>query len=138
MAQYGNKVRIVYNPLPLAFHKMAMPSARYFEALAMQKPDQVKAFHDTLFKNQKALKEGGEAYLEQTARQLGVDPGQLAQDLDSERVNSRIQTDTAEANLFGINGTPGFLINGVFLRGAQPYAEFKKIIDRHLAMTDSG
>jgi protein-disulfide isomerase len=37
-----------------------------------------------------------------------------------------------EANKFGFQGTPGYLINGVSIKGAYPVAEFKKIIDRHL------
>jgi protein-disulfide isomerase len=45
---------------------------------------------------------------------------------------SRINADTEEAKKFQISGTPGFIINGVSLRGAYPYEEFKTIIDRHL------
>ena len=32
----------------------------------------------------------------------------------------------------GVQGTPGFFVNGRFLRGAQPYEEFEKIIDDEL------
>jgi predicted DsbA family dithiol-disulfide isomerase len=38
----------------------------------------------------------------------------------------------AEANSFGITGTPGFLINGRVLTGAQPIEEFEAIIDQEL------
>jgi len=34
----------------------------------------------------------------------------------------------------GVAGTPGFFINGVFLSGAQPQAEFEKIIDNELTI----
>ena len=37
-----------------------------------------------------------------------------------------------EAAAFGFTGTPGFLINGVSLKGAYPAAAFKEVIDRHL------
>ena len=33
----------------------------------------------------------------------------------------------------GVNGTPAFFINGVFLNGAMPIEEFKKVIDPELA-----
>ena len=33
----------------------------------------------------------------------------------------------------GISGTPAFLINGYYISGAQPYAKFKKLIDRALS-----
>ncbi len=99
----------------------------------MQKPELSKQYHDIVFKNQKALKAGGVDYLKQAAQQLGVDMDRLAQDLNSAAVAQRIQADMAEAQKYGIQGTPGFLINGVSLRGAQPLPEFKKIIDRHLS-----
>jgi protein-disulfide isomerase len=38
----------------------------------------------------------------------------------------------------GVTGTPGFFINGVPLFGAQPVAEFEKIIDSQLAALESG
>jgi len=34
----------------------------------------------------------------------------------------------------GVAGTPGFFVNGIFLNGAQPQAEFEKIIDNQLAL----
>ena len=37
------------------------------------------------------------------------------------------------ANDAGVNGTPAFFINGRVLGGAQPFEEFKKIIDDELA-----
>ncbi len=57
----------------------------------------------------------------------------LEKDLGSETITKRIETDMAEARKFDFSGTPGFLINGVSLRGAYPFPEFKAIIDRHLA-----
>ena len=34
----------------------------------------------------------------------------------------------------GVAGTPGFFVNGVFLSGALPPADFEKIIDIQLAL----
>jgi len=50
--------------------------------------------------------------------------------LESEKVNKRIQEDMAEAAKFDMQGTPGFLINGVPVRGAYPASEFDKIISQ--------
>ena len=33
----------------------------------------------------------------------------------------------------GVNGTPAFFINGIFLNGNQPLSEFSKIIEDELA-----
>ena len=57
----------------------------------------------------------------------------LKKDLNSKAVKDRIAADTAEAQKFGFTGTPGFIINGVSVRGAYPFDTFKKIIDRELA-----
>jgi protein-disulfide isomerase len=53
-------------------------------------------------------------------------------------VQKRISTDMEEAKKFEFSGTPGFLINGVSLRGAYPFPEFKKIIDKQLASSGGG
>jgi protein-disulfide isomerase len=133
MSHYGDKVRVVYKHMPLSFHKMALPAARYYEAVGLQDPAKARAFHDALFANQQAFAKGGEDYLKQTAAGLGVDMARLAADVTSEQVAARIQADSAEAQSFGIRGTPGFIINGVPLSGAQPFAAFQAIIERHLA-----
>ena len=54
-------------------------------------------------------------------------------DIKADEVEKLINDDKQEANKFGFTGTPGYLINGVSLKGAYPLSEFKKIIDRHLA-----
>ena len=53
-------------------------------------------------------------------------------DLKSEEIAKKIATDMDEARKFNFSGTPGFVINGVSLRGAYPFPEFKSIIDQHL------
>ena len=53
----------------------------------------------------------------------------LAKDIKSKKVKDRIQQDLDEAKKFGFNGTPGFLINGVPVRGAYPPSHFDGIID---------
>ena len=129
---YGDKVRVVYKHLPLDFHPMAMPAAKYFEALALQMPDKVEKFHDEIFENQRDLKEKKEEFLKATAKKLGANMARLSKDLESETVKARIAADMEEAKSFGFSGTPGFLINGVSLKGAYPPPFFQKIIDRHL------
>ncbi|MBI2027549.1 MAG: thioredoxin domain-containing protein [Deltaproteobacteria bacterium] len=131
--KYGNDLRLVYKHLPLDFHPNAMPAARYFEAIALQSPSKAYAFHDLVFKNQDKFSAQGVAYLETAAQQLGLDMSQLKKDLDSRQVKTNIERDIAEAKKFGFTGTPGFLVNGVSVKGAYPAEEFEKIIDRHMA-----
>jgi protein-disulfide isomerase len=129
---YGDKIRIVFKNLPLDFHPQALPAAKYFEAIALQNGDKAYKFHDEVFSNQNRLKSEGEKFLKSVAQKVGADMKKLAKDVDGEEVKSRIQADMEEAKKFGFSGTPGFLINGVSVRGALPFEEFKAIIDRHL------
>ncbi|MBX2988759.1 MAG: thioredoxin domain-containing protein [Bdellovibrionaceae bacterium] len=130
--EYADKVRIVFKHLPLDFHPKALPAAKYFEALARQGHDKAEKFHDAMFENQNRLKSEGEKYMNEVAKKLGADMKKLEKDLKDESIMKRIEADMAEAQKFNISGTPGFIINGVSLRGAYPFPEFKTIIDRHL------
>lgn len=129
---YPGQIKFVFKHLPLDFHPLAMPAAKYFEAIARQ--DQAKAykFHDMVFENQGELNAKKEAFLKETAKKVGVDMKKLQKDLADESLMERINKDIAEAQKFGISGTPGFIINGVSLKGAYPFSEFKTIIDKHL------
>lgn len=129
---YGDKVRVVYKHLPLDGHPMAMPAAKYYEALRLQAPDKVEKFHDEVFTRQQELNAKKEDFLKDAAKKVGANMAQLAKDLESEEVKKAIAADMAEAREFKFEGTPGFLINGVSLRGAYPPQFFQKIIDRHL------
>ena len=133
--KYKDKVRVVYKHLPLDFHPMATPAARYYEAIALQDHKKATQFHDKIFENQSNLTSDGEKFLEKTAREVKANMKKLKRDLESDKVKNRVETDKQEASKFGFNGTPGFLVNGVPLNGAQPMeafeAEFKeqKLLD---------
>ena len=132
MVEYGDSVRLLYKHLPLEMHEEALPAALYFEAIALQSNDAARRFHDALYENQAQLRGQGNAWMESVARSLGVDMERLQEDVQSEVVRSRVEADMEEAAAFGFKGTPGFLINGVSLKGAYPAAAFKEVIDRHL------
>lgn len=136
--EYGDKVRIVFKHLPLDFHPLAMPAAKYFEAIAIQDPKKAEKFHDEVFANQKDLNQGGEGFLKKVVKKVGANVAKVEKDMNSASVQKRIATDMEEAKKFEFSGTPGFLINGVSLRGAYPAPEFKKIIDKQLASAGGG
>ncbi|MFV8248593.1 DsbA family protein [Bdellovibrio bacteriovorus] len=133
MKAYPKDVRVVYKHLPLDFHPMAMPAAQYFEAIALQDAAKAEKFYNLVFENQGELRTKKEGALKDAAKKAGADMKKLEKDLNSEVVKKRIEADMEEARKFNFSGTPGFLINGVSLRGAYPFADFKEIIDRHLA-----
>lgn len=131
--EYGDKVRIVYKELPLDIHPMAMPAAKYFEAVYKQDPKKAEKFHDMVYENQKDLREGREKFLKETAKKVGANVAKVEKDVQSDEISAKIKKDMEEAQKFEFNGTPGYLINGISIRGAYPFPEFKKIIDRLLA-----
>lgn len=133
LKEYNGKVRFVFKHLPLTdIHPRAMPAAKYFEAIARQSSEKAYQWHNMVFENQSQLTAKGEDYMKEAAKKVGADMKKVEKDLKDESLMKRIQDDSAEAQKFGFTGTPGFVINGVSLRGAYPPAEFKKIIDRHL------
>lgn len=128
MKKYAGKIRFVYKHLPLSFHEQAMISAQYFEAIRIQNNDKAFAFHDEIFQNQAKLK-NGVVFLDTIAKKVGADMSKLKKDINSDAVKNRIAADVEEAGKFGMSGTPGFLLNGVPVRGAYPAEYFVNLID---------
>lgn len=126
--KHGDKIRFVFKNLPLNFHPLAMPAAKRFEAIAMQSPDKAFKFHDEIFQNQQRLQ--NEKYLDEVARKVGADMARLQRDMESNTVRERIEADVAEARKLEIRGTPGFVLNGVVVRGALPLAHFEQILEK--------
>ncbi len=125
--KYGDQLRFVYKHLPLDIHPEAMPSARYMEAISLQSQDLAWKFHDAIFENQKQM--GHDFYLD-TAKKLGVNVEKMLKDADSTEILKIIAEDSQEARSFKFTGTPGFLLNGIPVRGAYPPAKFEEIIER--------
>ena len=130
--KYGDKVRVIYKHLPLNFHPLAEPAARFYEAIALQDAGKAEKFHDLVFQNQDRLKTEKDGFLKEMAKKVGADVKKAVDTLNSPKVSEIIKKDMAEAEKFGFTGTPGFLVNGVSIRGAYPIEHFQKIIDRHL------
>jgi len=89
--------------------------------------------HDLLFQNQSTPDGLKRPALEKYAEQLGLDLNKFKAALDTNAHKTQIDADSKVADDAGISGTPAFVINGYFVSGAQPFAKFKKIIDRALA-----
>jgi protein-disulfide isomerase len=125
--RYGNDLRFVFKHLPLPFHSRAMPAAQWLEAVAIESPEAAWRFHDILFANQEKL---DLEFFQKTAAGLGLDVKKIENLAASQIVKDRIAADIDEANRFGFNGTPAFLLNGIPVRGAYPVDRFADIIAR--------
>ena len=125
---YPKDVKVVFKNLPLSFHKNAKPAA--IAALAAGKQGKYWEMHDELFKNQRGLTAD---YFLKSAKTIGLNVDQFKKDIADEALAKQVADDEAGARKLGITGTPGFVVNGVLLEGAQPLPAFKKVIDRWLA-----
>jgi len=131
LARYGNRVKLIYRDFPLEReHPLARPAAE----AARCAHDQGKFwnYHDLLYANAPKLTP---ADLRGYAQNVGLDLGAFEQCLTSRRHSAAIDRDVDEGRHLGVDGTPGFFINGRPLRGAQPLEVFVGIIDEELART---
>jgi len=128
MASYPGKIRFVYRDLPLPGHPESMPAAEAANCAGEQ--GAYWKFHNDLFGGQYSL---GRAAYEQYASDLGLDIAAFTACLDDHHTQAEIKADTADAVRLGLTGTPSFVINGQILVGAQPFEQFKTIIDAELA-----
>jgi len=128
MNTYAGKVRLVYRQFPLNFHPHAAKAAE--ASLCAADQGKFWEYHDVLFKNQKKLEP---TELKAHASEVGLDAQKFGQCLDSGDKKKTVDADQQAGLAAGVGGTPAFFINGIFLNGAQPIDEFKKVIDEELA-----
>ena len=125
---YGDNVRFVWKHLPLPSLHPDAPAA-HVASVAAHKQGKFWEFHDKLFANQRNLKY--DAFLAY-AKELGMDVKRFEADFRDISNKQKVDQDTAEARGMGLTGTPAFFVNGRYLRGAQPFSGFQKIINEEL------
>jgi protein-disulfide isomerase len=89
--------------------------------------------HDKMFENQQAL---DPAQIEGYAKEVGLDIARFKKDMDDPKVKQEVLEDQKLANSLGASGTPTFFINGRQLVGAQPFEQFKTVIDEEIQKAD--
>lgn len=96
--------------------------------------DKFWEYHDILYRNQRGIGSGAfsDANLQGFAEQAGLQSGAFTSCLNGFKYESVLAGDFRMARDAGINGTPGFLINGQYVAGAQPFDTFESIIDAEL------
>lgn len=131
LANYEGKVRLVYRDYPFQ-----VPGSLTAALAGQCMNDQGKfwEFHDVTFANQQALtREQFIGY----ATQFGINVDTFTKCLDEQQHIEEVRKDVTEAQNLGVNGTPAFFVNGVFISGAQPYDYFAQVIDAELAKLNS-
>lgn len=136
LEQYPNDVKFIFMHYPLGFHPWARPAAIASECAANQSDDYFWLLHDKYFEEQKALTpenvmEKTRAYLEGTDIDMATFLA-CAEDTDSEEykaASAQVSQEMSLGQSMGVSGTPGFLVNGQLLSGAQPVSAFVPIIE---------
>ncbi len=108
-----------------------MPAARAVEAAGRQ--GKFWEMHDKLFENQKSLTDEN---FEAWAKEIGLNVARFRKDLADPALERKIKQQQAQGMKLGARGTPAFFVNGRFVSGAQPFANFKKLIDEEMAKVD--
>lgn len=92
--------------------------------------------HDLIFANQVVLFQNRNVdisgTLVQFAEILDLDPDQFETCLIERKYKELAVQDEIGAAQKGINGTPTFIVNGVMLRGNQPFESFQQVIEEEL------
>ncbi len=128
---YGDQVRVTFLHQPLPFHKDARPAA--IASMAAWRQGKFWEMHDKLFANQRAL---SQPELEKYAQEVGLDMEKYKKDVADPEIAKFVDRNQAIANAVGASGTPAFFINGQSLRGAQPFEQFKQVIDAEIKAAD--
>lgn len=130
------KVKYVFRDLPLeSIHKNAFKAAEAAHCAGEQK--KFWEMHDRLFANQKELEA---THLTAHATALGLDAKKFQGCMDGGKYATEIRKDMAEANKYGITGTPTTVIGLTqpndskikvlrVIRGAQNVAAFREALD---------
>ncbi len=126
-AKYGDKVSISFVNFPLPMHANAKKAAE--ASLCANEQGKFWEYHDKLFANQKQL---DPASLARYAIELGLDGRKFEVCLESGKMGATVEADLEKGRSVGMQGTPGFYVNGIHISGAVPIEAFSEVIDAEL------
>jgi protein-disulfide isomerase len=129
LAKYNGRVKLAYRDFPIPeLHPQAETAAEAARCAGEQ--NKFWEYHDALL-----AMDGNkldEAAFRTTAQNVGLNVKSFSSCLATGKFKAAVEQDIQAGSQAGVVGTPGFFINGEFVSGAQPEAEFAKIIDAEL------
>lgn len=129
-SHYGNDVRVVYRQYIVHPAIATIPAQA---ACAAHMQGTFMAMKDAIWeKGFQANRDLSEANMLRQARALGLKMRRFEADMRGPCV-ARVQQDHQTMGRVGVRGTPAFFINGRYLSGAQPFENFRALIDAELA-----
>jgi len=134
LANYGDKVKFYYKNYPLPFHPWAKKGAVAAACAKEQKPDAFWKLYSSFFENQAQMtKDNVKQKATEYLADQKIDMAKWNDCVDNNKSLPQVKAQMAEGGTVGVRGTPGFIINGRLVSGAQPAQNFKNIIDDELA-----
>ena len=129
LSKYPRQVKLAYRDFPLRqIHPQADAAAEAARCAAEQ--GKFWQFHDRLFESNRSL---DLAAFADHAAAIGLDQAKFVDCLAADKFEAQIEQDLQDGTQAGVNGTPGFFINGVMVTGAQPLAVFERVVEEELA-----
>ncbi|MER7933529.1 MULTISPECIES: DsbA family protein [unclassified Streptomyces] len=137
-ARYGDRLELRLRHFPLEKHKHAFAAAQAAEEA--QEQGKGWEYVEAVLGRVGELDRGGEPFLVEVARELGLD----AEEFDTALVDGRhiliVDADQAEGQAIGVTGTPTYVIGGERLDGGKSQEGLRErvteIADRLLAAGD--
>jgi len=126
LENYGEHIRYVYRDFAQLTPE-SEPAA--IAAQCANEQGEFWDFHNEFFSNQQSL--GYDFYIE-TAEKFGLDVEAYTTCIEDGTYADEVGIDRLDGMLEGVQGTPGFFINGQFISGAQPYQIFERLIQKEL------
>jgi protein-disulfide isomerase len=129
LQEYEGKVKLVYRHYPLSIHPWAQDAALLSVCARRQKPEVFWKLHDFYYANSQGMSRDN--ILARTQEQVkgdGIDINRLNKCYLDQETAPIIKKSLDEGKIIGIRGTPVFLVNDVFMSGAQPYPVMSAII----------
>ena len=103
-------------------------------AEAQQDPAAFWTYYDFMFNNQQQVTpENVKEKAQEALKGTKVDMAKWNDCYDNKKTLEKVKADAAEGAAVGVTGTPAFIINGRKISGAQPFQNFKAVIDDELA-----
>ena len=124
------KVRFVYKNFAILGEQSVLASVAS-ECAAEE--DKFWEYHDHVFLDQaEARSPLDEPNLIRFADEIGLNVEAFTDCLRSDKYANLVLQDAQAIQSLGVRGTPGFVLNGRYISGAQPFAVFKQAIDSEL------
>jgi len=136
----NGQVKLVFRDFPIqSIHPNALPASVAAECANEQ--GKFKEMHDLLFENQREWNNQNTndviSTFNQYASKMNLEEEKFDSCLRNGKYIEEIQKDLDDGRAYGISGTPGFFVGNdqigfIELKGAQPFENFKKVIDSQL------